>query len=182
MATGRWRILNPSSVLGIHGPCLLKAFVRAWVDTPNYYWLPNSASTASEWITPYDGESNTGLPAGWYVYRTTFPVPSVLPNGSVPTGVLVNGQLSSDNMTATIYMESPAKSVNCSLVAGQAFPVNPTGSGGSDYQQWWFFSFTNKLPIAAGQDAYLYFVVQNAPTVPTPTGVRIEFFDSSTFY
>jgi hypothetical protein len=39
-------------------------FLPAWVDT-----LPDSASPYSEWISPYDGESN--LPVGWYVLKAS---------------------------------------------------------------------------------------------------------------
>src|SRR5690348_5366338 len=31
-------------------PCVLTEFVPAWVDTPYFTWLPNIASSASEWI------------------------------------------------------------------------------------------------------------------------------------
>jgi hypothetical protein len=61
---GNWEIAYPypSTLSPVHGLCGL-SFVRAWVDTrvlqaPFDSWLPNSASTASEWITPYDGEGN----------------------------------------------------------------------------------------------------------------------------
>jgi hypothetical protein len=79
-------------------------------------------------------------------------------------------------------MESPADSLKCTLVAGQPFPVNPSGNGNSDFQQWWPFSFRNKLELTPGEDAYLYFVVQNSSTGDSPTGFRAEFFNSSTFY
>src|SRR5580692_11790500 len=82
------------------------------------------SACASEWVTPYDGDHDA---AGWYVYRTTFPVPPVLPSGAVSAGVTINGQLASDNATVAIYLESPANSGKCSLVSGQALPVNPLG-------------------------------------------------------
>jgi len=180
---GRWDLAYPypSTLEGQHGPCVLTQFINAWVDTPNSNWLSNSSSTVSEWITPFDGENN--LEEGWYVYRTTFYVPSVLPGGVVPTGVTINGHLVSDNPTFGIYMESPANGSNCALVSGQEFPVNPAGLGNSDYQQWWDFSFTNPHAITAGAYAYVYFVVQNTPDAsgPTPTGLRVEFFASSAF-
>src|SRR5579864_9214811 len=110
---GNWGLTIRS--ISVHrNPCVLKGFVNAWVDTPYFTWLPNSVSSASEWITTYDGEASQ--PGGWYAYRVTFSVPSVLPSGSVPTGVTINGQLTSDNSTFAIFLESPADSANCSLV------------------------------------------------------------------
>jgi hypothetical protein len=176
---GNWAIAYPYPLPfeGFNGPCKLQEFEPAWVDAPWINWLPDSYSTVSEWITPYDGENPQ--PPGWYVYRTAFPVPAVLPSGVAPTGVSVNGQLASDNTTYTIYLESPAGSANCSVVAGQAIPVNPPGAGFSDFEQWWPFSFTNPSDIAPGADAYLYFVVRNANNA---TGIRVEFFGSSIFH
>jgi hypothetical protein len=181
---GNWELTYQSFTASDHNPCLLKGFVKAWVDTPQVEWLPDSASTASEWITPYDGEG--AKPAGWYVYATSFPVPAMLPGGGVPTGITINGQLASDNATYAIYLESPPNSGNCALVTGQMFPVNPAGQGFSDFKQWWPFSFTNSIAIAPGADAYLYFVIENAydaadPQGATPTGFRAEFFSTSAF-
>lgn len=170
-----------------HNACLLPAdgFVYAWVDTPISSWLPNSVSTASRWITRYDGESN--VPEGWYAYKTAFHVPRVLPGGAVPTGVIINGQVASDNATFTIYLESPANSDTCALVSGQHFPVNTYN--GATFQEWWPFSFTNSLAITPGADAYVYFVVENEPCPAgcggpgdaSATGLRVEFFASSAF-
>jgi len=180
---GNWQLAYPypSTLTSAHTPCALTGFVRAWVDTPNVSWLPDSASAASEWVTPFNGENN--LPAGAYVYRTALHVPSVLAGGIVPTGMTINGQLASDNATIAIYLESPANSASCALVTGQTFPVNPVD--GSDFQQWWDFSFTNSLPITPGAPAFLYFLVANGVghnTNPSPTGLRVEFFSSSKFF
>jgi len=176
---GNWGLTyRPLSVR--RKPCLLQGYVNAWVDTPYFTWLPNSVSTASEWITTYDGEASKA--AGWYAYRVAFPVPFVLPGGTVPTGVTINGQLTSDNSTFAIFLESPANSGNCSIVSGQKFPVNPYG--GDTFQQWWPFSFTNASQITPGADAYLYFVVQNMACNDgcfNPTGFRAEFFSTSAF-
>ena len=135
---GNWDILYQTLPSPPHTPCQLKAFVSAWVDTPVPVWLHG------------EGPNN---PAGWYIYRTAFPVPAMLPGGTVPTG--------------------------------QEFPVNPPGSGFSDFQQWWPVTFANSLPIAPGAYAYLYFVVLNAYDTqiggPSNTGFRVEFFDSSSF-
>jgi hypothetical protein len=144
--------------------------------------MPNDVSAASEWITPYDGEGSP--PAGWYVYRTAFPVPSVLSDGAVPTLITINGQLASDNPTYAIYLENPAHSGKCSLVSGQPFPVNRRGIGTGDFEQWWPFSFTNAFAITPGTGASLYFVVENAfenNDPPSPTGLRVEFFSTSSF-
>jgi len=175
---GNWDIAYPYPLPfeGFGGPCGLTQFEPAWVDTPFSGWLPDNASSVSEWIAPYDGENPQ--PPGWYVYRTAFEVPPVLPGGAAVTGVSVSGRLASDNSTYTIYLESPAGSARCSLVAGQTFPVNPPGAGSGDYRQWWPFSFTNPFDIAPGAAAYLYFVVRN---VDNATGLRVEFFGNSIF-
>jgi len=180
---GNWALAYPypSALSPTHGPCVLKGFIRAWVDTPNGSWLPDSASGASEWITIYDGESLNPLP-GWYVYRTAFHVPSVLPGGVVPTGVIINGRLASDNATYGFYMGNPADGYACAFVTGLPVPINPAGSGFSDFTQWWDFSFVNPVPITPGADLWLYVLVQNAAGGNSPTGLRVEFFGSSAFY
>jgi len=179
---GNWQLAYPypTYLANINSPCeLTNAFPPAFVDTPNAEWLPNSGSTASEWITPPDGEGT--FPPGWYVYRTRFHIPAVLPNGIVPTALTIIGRLTSDNATYGIYLQSPVHSSNCSLVAGQFFPINPSAPELSDFQQWWPFRFRNELGIAAGQDAFLYFTVQNYGDVSSATGFRLEF-TSSGFY
>jgi hypothetical protein len=162
-----------------HNPCLLPAqgFVYAWVDTPFDTWLPNSVSAASEWSSPYYGDVNGA--AGWYIYKTAFRVPSVLLSGAAPTGVTIDGQFASDNAIYAIYLESPANNPGgCAPVSGQAFPVG-------SFEAWTTFSFTNSTALAPGADASLYFVVQNAPCDNcnhlNATGLRVEFFASSTF-
>lgn len=181
---GNWQLAYPypSTITSSHSPCELTGFIKAWVDTPNGSWLPDSASTASEWITPFDGEAN--LPNGWYVYRTSFPVPATLPGGGLPTGLAIHGQLASDNSTMGIYLENPAHGASCALMAGRSFPVNPIGM--PEFQQWWDFNVVNSLAITPGTDAYLYFLVANPfdkdTGGPTPTGLRVEFFASSAFF
>jgi hypothetical protein len=186
---GNWELAYPypikSTGTGAATPCGLKIFIPAAVDIPlsNPPWLANSASSASEWITPEDGENPIG--SGMFVYRTRFPVAAKLPNGNAPTGLTISGQLASDNATFGIYLESPANSGRCSLVSGQTFPVNPSGGSFDDFQQWWPFTFSNPAPISPGDDAYLYFVVQNAydsvDDGASATGLRVEFFASSAF-
>jgi hypothetical protein len=174
---GNWVLADPypSPLSSTYGPCELKSFVPAWVDTPNAAWLPDSASTASEWITPYDGEGSGA--AGWYVYATKFPIPPVLPGGIVPTGLTINGRLSSDDYTYGFYMVNPAASL-CSPVRGLPVPINPDAT----YTVWSDFSFRNPIPITPGSPLFLYVVVQNAPGPEiNPTGFRIEFSDTSAF-
>jgi hypothetical protein len=107
----------------------------------------------------------------------------VLPGGAVPTGVTIYGQIASDNETYAIYLESPANNAHgCALASG---PVNSETS----FSEWTPFSFTNSLAITPGADAYLYFVVENQPCPvgcggpgeASATGLRVEFFASSTF-
>jgi hypothetical protein len=186
---GNWGLAYPypTTLSKSQNPCLF-TFIRSSVVPPNLNWLPNSVSTASEWMAPYDGENN--LDAGYYLYATLFPVPSKLPNGSAPTGVTISGQLSSDNDTVAIYLQSRVGSGACSPVSGQSLPVNPPppppGNGGNDFSQWWPFSFTNSQPITPGTSAALYFVVQNTYDADSqdgksPAALRVEFFSSSAF-
>ncbi len=180
---GNWELAYPAPSLlsPTHGPCTLQAFFPAWVDTPNLAWLSNNSSAGSEWIAPYDGENNK--PSGWYVYRTSFPVPAAIPGGGPPTGLNIGGRLTSDNAVYAFYLESPAGSSNCAVVSGPPVPIDPAGQGASDYQQWWNFNFENPIALTAGSDASLFVVVSNAYNNPpngySPTGMRIEFTSSS---
>jgi len=141
----------PSALTMTHGPCDLKGFVKAWVDTPNTAWFPDSVSTESEWITPVAGETN--IAAGWYVYRIKFPIPSVLVSGGVPTGITINGRLASDDATYGIYLESPAGSTKCSVVTSLPVPINAS----DPFQQWWDFSFANPIAIYPWRRCLLVF-------------------------
>jgi hypothetical protein len=178
---GNWSLAYPypSPLTSPDSPCELKGFVPAWVDTPNPAWLPKSASIASEWITPYHGEGN--LAPGWYVYATKFLVPFALPGGTVPTGVTISGHLASDNSTYGIYIVNPAAGL-CSPARYLPVPINPVDSFGV----WTDFSFTNPIAITPGSPLLLYFVVQNAPNPApeqdTPTGLRVEFFSTSSIF
>jgi hypothetical protein len=177
---GNWLLAYPYPVTlsETTGPCELKSFVRAWVDTPNPAWISNDASSASEWITPFDGETNGT--AGWYVYLTTFHVPSRLTGGGVPTGLTINGRLTSDNATYALFMGSPADGGSCAVVKGLPAPINPNGP--TQLTQWWDFSFTKSIALTPDSDLLLYFLVQNYPiTTANPTGFRAEFFSTSTF-
>jgi hypothetical protein len=142
--------------------------------------MPDSASTASEWITPFDGENNQS--PGFYVYETLFQIP----DSPAPSSVIINGQLASDNAVVAIYLAMPAGNASCDLVSGQAFPVNPGGQQSGDFTQWWPFSFTNSQQLVYASPAALYFVVRNpydpnGPSGASPTGLRVEFFSSSGF-
>ena len=174
---GNWKLAYPYPIglPNAHAPCVLRTFVSAWVDTPPESWLPESVSTASEWVTPHDGEGNQ--PQGYYVYAISFPVPSVLPGGGVPTGLSVNGQLAADNLVYGIYLESPAFSDHCELVSNQQFPVG-------NLSNWSPFSFESAFELTPGKNALLLFVVENAPSngYPNATGFRVEFSPSSAFF
>jgi hypothetical protein len=174
---GNWVLANPypSPLSSPDSVCELKSFVPAWVDTPNGAWLPNGSSTASEWITPYDGEGD--LAPGWYVYATKFLVPTVLYGGTVPTGVTISGHLASDNSTYGIYMANPAAGL-CSPARDLPVPINPDSS----FTEWSDFSFTNPIAITPGAPLLLFVVVQNAAGGDTPTGLRVEFFSTSSFF
>jgi hypothetical protein len=180
---GNWRLAYPypSTFSPTLGPCALTEFTKAWVDTPDSAWLPNS--TASEWIGPYDGEGNQA--PGWYVYLTGFHVPALLPSGIAPTGVLINGRLASDNATYGFFLASFAHGGSCAFVQGLPVPINPAGYGVSDFEQWWDFSFTSPIPITPDSDIFLYVLVLNFSDIRTgdsPTALRVEFFDTSAFY
>jgi hypothetical protein len=174
-----WELASPYPS-AIADACALRGFVRAWVDTPNQVWIPDAASPASEWITPYDGEGD--VPAGSYIYRTTFHVPLVLPRGVRPTGVTINGRLASDNQTYGFYMSNLADG-SCSFVSGLPVPLNSD----NQYDQWTTFSFTNPIAITPGSDLLLYVRVENSynagyPLGSSPTGLRVEFFGTSAFH
>lgn len=175
---GNWEMAYPypATLAEAQNPCALQ-YIQTWVDTPNPAWLPNSASTASEWITPFDGEDTP--PAGFYVYATTFQIPDA-------QSFTINGQLASDNTAVSIYFQTPAAGGACYLVSGQTFPVNLPGTSNTDFEQWWPFSFTNMQPLAVASPAVLFFVVQNrydphGPNGASSSGLRVEFFSTSTF-
>ncbi len=181
---GNWGIAYPypSTLSPTFLPCDLR-FISAWVDTPllqepSDSWLPNSASTASEWITPFDGEGNQ--PQGWFIYRTGFHVPFLVAGGVASKGLVINGRLTSDNLTYGFALASAARGGSCALVEGLPVPLNPTGQ----YAQWTNFSFTSPIAITPDSDVFLYVLVYNSRSSgdPNAAGLRVEFFDTSTFY
>jgi hypothetical protein len=175
---GNWEIAYPypSTLSPVLGPCGL-GFVRAWVDTPLSTWLPNSASIASEWITPYDGEGNQ--PQGWFIYLTAFHVPAVLSGGTIPSGVTISGRLASDNETYGFVLENLAHGGSCGFVEGLPASLNPN----DEFTQWTDFSFTSPIAITPDSDLFLYVLVINSPSTgnPNAAGLRVEFFDTSAF-
>lgn len=180
---GNWEIAfpYPSNILTPKNACDL-GFVPAWVDTPLLQqpidsWLPNDVSTASEWITPFDGEGNQ--PQGWFIYRTNFRVPLVLPSGIAPKGFVIHGRIASDNQTYAFALTGLKYSDSCALVEGLPAPINP-----AQYGAWTNFSFTNPTAIIPGSDVFLYALVYNARSTgdPNATGLRVEFFDTSAYY
>ena len=181
---GSWAIAYPypSALAPIVGPCQL-SYIRAWVDTPllqapSDSWLPNSASTASEWITPFDGEGNQSQ--GWFIYRAGFHVPLFLTGGVVPKGLIINGRLASDNQTYAFALASPVHGGSCALVEGLPVPINQAGQ----YSEWTSFSFASPIAIVPDSDLFLYVLVYNDASngSPNATGLRIEFSGDSTFY
>jgi hypothetical protein len=175
---GNWEMAYPypATDAEAQNPCALQ-YIRTWVDTPFFLWLPNGASSASEWISPYDGESDR--PVGSYVYATTFQIPDA-------QSFTINGQLASDNATVAIYLQTPAAGGACYLVSGQTFPVNPGTNQDNDFEQWWPFTITNTQPLAVEFPAVLFFVVQNQydpsnADGASPSGLRVEFFSTSKF-
>ncbi len=188
---GNWYLAYPypSTLPASLNPCGLTGYVKAWVDTPEVLWLSNGASTSSEWITPYDGESPDN-PPGWYVYRTAFRVPLLLPGGATPAGFTINGRVASDNSTYGFYLASPAKRGSCAFVSGLPIPINRSNSNNfTGFESWTDFSFTIGITpggITPGSEVFLYAVVQNYDvpnsTAPSQAGFRIEFLDSSAFF
>jgi hypothetical protein len=179
---GNWWLAYPypTGLSPTLGPCGLKEFTRAWVDTPVLQasfdsWLPNDVSSASEWITPYDGEGNQ--PSGWFVYLTGFHVPRELPTGIVPSGLTINGRLASDNETYGFVLASRAEGGSCGLAEGLPTPIP------DQFNSWTNFSFTNPIPITPDSDVILYVLVINSRSTgnPNATGLRVEFFDTSAF-
>lgn len=103
------------------------SFTKAWVDTPYSVppaWLPNSVRSASEWITPYDGEGNQA--EGWYVYITPFHVPSVLPGGISPTSLTISGRFAADNEVYGFFLATPAGGGSCGSATGLPLPFGRT--------------------------------------------------------
>jgi hypothetical protein len=88
-----------------------------------------------------------------------------------------------DEETYGFFLASSAYGGACSFVKGLPAPINPDGSGHSDFELWWNFSFTSPIPITPDSDLFLSVVVCNFPyTLTNPTALRVEFFHTSAFY
>ena len=164
---GNWRLATPypSSPYTSNpaNPCtLVTDYGPAWVNEPWPTWL-NPNDGLSQWIEPIGGGYDA---PGWYVYRTTFPVPPV-DIGYLSIFLGVNGQVLSDNNDVAIFVQSPAAyGGSCREVA--AVPR-------SEFTSWSQFHFAT--PVAPNSRSYLYVVIANQPgnNGGNPSGLRIEW-------
>lgn len=98
----------------------------------------------------------------------------------MPTGVIINDRLASDNATFGVFMRNLGDG-SCAFVAGVPEPINPNGT--QQFQAWWDFSFRNPVALTPGSDLLLYVLLANAPNGGNnPTGLRVEFSNTSVFY
>jgi hypothetical protein len=145
-------------------PCVFTAAYRAVpVSSPSFDWY-NPDDHISQWIEPQGG--SVGTPPGWYIYRTSFPIPAAASGYSLYE-LAIHGQFMADNYLTAIYVENPAgDEAGCRQVA--AFTSTSTEDGA-----WQKFQIdTTVFPETNG---YLYFVVYNSPSGNNPTGLRVEF-------
>jgi len=163
---GNWQLATPypsgTNDAQPPNPCTLVSFGPAWVDAPFSGWF-NPDDGLSQWITP---EVEGPVAArGWYIYRTSLPVPPV---GAGHSAYVLNvaGQLMIDNHEVGIVLESPAGSpLMCR-------PVSVANLAG--FAAWLPFTFAAQVP--PDTSAYLYFVTWNGNgDVENPTGLRVEF-------
>ena len=70
---------------------------------------------------------------------------------------------------------------SCEVVKGLPVPIQTV-----EFSQWTDFSFTSPIAITPNSNLFLYVLVQNVYADTSngysATGLRIEFFDTSTFY
>jgi len=173
---GNWELATPYPSAAYDqvapNPCAL-TFGPAWVDAPASGWF-NPSDGLSQWITPEsDGPNTVG---GWYVYRTSFPVPSAQPGSKYV--LTVRGQEMADDENPGILL---GRQVGNSLVcSGMALPPLVSsadiGSSGAEYG-WQQFHFA--VLVEPSSTVYLYFVVYNIPfpqgRTGNYTGFRVEF-------
>jgi hypothetical protein len=157
---GNWELAVPyPSVpynLPFTDPCTRTTFGPAWVDAPVNTWL-NSDDGHSQWITP----AAVNSPSGWYIYRTSVPIPPAGSSGGDYT-LAVTGRLLGDDMVSAIYLQTPASDPSgCSVVTLPA----PLG-----WTTWSPFTFATR--VVPSTSANLYFMVYNAGNA---TGLRVEF-------
>lgn len=172
---GNWGLATPypsaSGNQEAPDPCTLKTFGPAWVDAPAQGWF-NPNDGLSQWITP---QSDANTAGGWYVYRTTLPIPPNAP-GAAKYVLTVTGQLLADDELPAIFLENPAGDLpNCKLLALPALSTILGGSG-SEYA-WNHFRIVET--VVPNTSAYLYFLVYNisfpAGESGNYTGFRVEF-------
>jgi len=163
---GNWQLATPypsgDNDAQPPNPCTLHSFGPAWVDAPWVGWF-NPDDGLSQWITP---EVEGPVAAnGWYVYRTSLPVP---PIGASHSAYLLSvaGQLMVDNHVVGMVLESPAASpLTCRLVS----EANLAG-----FSAW--IPFTFATPVLPDARAYLYLVTWNGKgDIGNPMGLRVEF-------
>ena len=166
---GNWQLATPYPSAPYNAPppnpCTL-SFGPAWVDAPWPAWF-NPDDGLSQWITPQaDGPVDAG---GWYIYRTTIPIPPLGPGHSAYL-LSVAGQLIVDDYSYAIVLEDPAGSpLTCRTVSTVEL---------SGHSAWSNFGFD--ALVAPNTVAYLYFVTYNIEQdYENPTGLRLEFTSAS---
>jgi hypothetical protein len=121
-------------------------------------WLANENSTASKWIGPSNGVNGTqGDPGGTYVYRTTFDL-----TGFNATTARLVFRATSDNPTTGVTLN------------GSSFNFTTPNRG--------FDAFSDPFTISSGFVAgvnTLEFTVSNSSTFNSPSGLRVEFLEST---
>jgi len=118
-------------------------------------WLVNSAT--SKWIGSRATVGDASIPAGDYLYRTTFDL-----TGRDTNTVLIVGRWASDNNGTAVYLNGTTVSVPLS----------------SSFGGWTTFTIsTNNAKFLPGINT-LDFGLNNGPD-PGPTGLRLEFTQTS---
>jgi hypothetical protein len=168
---GNWQLATPypsaSWDESAPNPCS-RIFGPAWVDAPEAgAFNPNDG--LSQFISPLaDGPNTAG---GWYIYRTTLPVPPIV-SGSTRYVLTVTGQLLADDEPIATFLENPAgEELSCKLLTLTPLiplPSQNFGSGGA----WNHFRFAGI--VRPNSSAYLYFLVYN---IQFPSGVSGNYTD-----
>jgi hypothetical protein len=133
---GNWELATPypSRAYNVQAPdpCRLTSFVPAWVDTPSqdYY---NPMDGLSQYISPLSEYPSQG---GWYVYRTSFPVPAAIsPSGKYL--LTVKGQLLADDQVSAVILQNPSGgTTNCKGVASPSLTNYVADGPGGVFQDW----------------------------------------------
>ena len=162
-----WDLANPYPSAAANqpapNPCVFTAaYLAPAVSQPYYGWY-NPNDGLSQWIEPQDGSE--GVSPGWYLYRTSFPIPQAQ-SGSTLYKLEVTGQFLADDYVSAIYLEDPATNETaCHEVAA----FTSTGDAGS----WQPFHIS--ATVKPDTLAYFYFIVYNANSNYNPSGLRVEF-------